>query len=195
MNHPRREEWAPFLYGETKGDVRRQLQAHLHECAECREHVETWERSIRRLDGWKLPRRSQAMEWFVPALKWAAATALVLGLGFGFGRLTASGSDVEQLRARLEPQLRESLRQEMAQMVREEVNRSASTTLAAASDHAEKLLAAYNNVQETRRAEDLERLYVAIKKQLDTVAINTQNEFVQLAGNTRPAGPAHSERP
>jgi hypothetical protein len=195
MNHPTREEWVPFLYGESKREVRRQLQAHLGECADCRAQVEAWQESIQRLDRWKLPRRSRAIEWFVPALKWATATGLVLALGFGIGRSTAAGSDVEKLRARLEPQLRESLRQEMTQMVRDEVGRSVSTTLAAAGERAEKLLAAYNSVQETRRAEDLERLYVAIKKQLDTVAINTQNELVQLAGNSRPARPASSEEP
>jgi len=128
-------------------------------------------------------------------VKWAAATALVLGLGFGLGHLTGGGGDVESLRARLEPQLRETLRQELALVVRQEVSRSASTTLTAAGDHAEKLLAAYDTVQESRRAEDLERLYVALKKQLDTVAINTQQGFVELAGNPAPVAPAHSSQP
>ncbi len=187
MNHPKREEWVPFVYGEANAEARRELRAHLHECPQCRAEIDSWKQSLRRLDRWKLPRGKFHFQWFVPALKWGAATAVLLGLGFGLGRFAAGGIDVEKVRARLEPQLRESLRQEMAQMIREEVGRSASATLAAAGDHAEKLLAAYNTVQETRRSDDLERLYLAIKKQLDTVAINTQKEFVQLAGYTGPA--------
>lgn len=187
MNHPKREAWVPFVYRETDTETRRELSAHLRECPQCRAEIDTWRQSLRRLDQWQLPRRGLRLEWFAPALKWATATAILLALGFGLGRFAAGATDVEKVRARLEPQLRESLRKEMVQIARDEVGRSTSATLAAAGEHAEKLLAAYNTFQETRRADDLERLYVAIKNQLDTVAINTQKEFVQLAGNTRPA--------
>ncbi len=192
MNHPAREEWAPFIYGESARDDRRRLEAHLQNCSECRALVEEWRQSSRQLDRWKLPRRRVPLDWLAPALRLAAASVLVLGLGFGIGRFTAGSNDLEKLRVRLEPQIRESLRQEIAQMVREEASHSASATLAAANDHTEKLLAAFNTIQETRRSEDLERLYVAIKKQLDTVAINTEKEFVQLAGYTRPADSSSS---
>ncbi len=187
MNHPTREEWVQFIYGETKPNLRRDLKAHLRKCPQCCSEVASWKLSIRRLDHWKLPRPSLRLDWFAPALKWGVATAVLLGLGFILGRLPAGPTNLGALRARLEPQLRENLRQEMAHMIREEVSRSSAITLASASDHAEKLLAAYNTIQETRRADELERLYLAIKKQLDTVAINTQKEFVQLAGYTRPA--------
>ncbi len=185
MKHPTREEWAPFVCGETNRAVRRQLEAHLRQCPECRGEVQNWQQSLRRLDHWKLPQPRGWLELFAPILKWSFATALVLVIGFVAGRMSTPGVNTADLRARLAPQLRETLRQEMAQMVRDEVNRSASATLAAAGDHAEKLLAAYTTIQETRRSEELERLYVTIKKQLDTVAINTQKEFVQLAGYTR----------
>ena len=187
MKHPTHEEWAPFVCGETNRAARRQLEAHLRQCPGCRAEVQNWQQSLRRLDHWKLPQPRGWLELFAPILKWSFATALVLVIGFVAGRMSTPGVNTADLRARLAPQLRETLRQEMAQMVRDEVNRSASATLAAAGDHAEKLLAAYNSVQETRRSEELERLYVAIKKQLDTVAINTQKEFVQLAGYTRDA--------
>lgn len=195
MKHPTREEWAPFVCGETNRAVQRQLNAHLRQCPECRAEVQNWQQSLRRLDHWKLPQPRGRLELFAPFLKWSFATALVLVIGFVAGRMTTRGVNADDLRTRLAPQLRETLRQEMAQMVHDEVTRSASATLAAAGDHAEKLLAAYNTIQETRRSEELERLYVAIKKQLDTVAINTQKEFVQLAGYTQdtqlPAGVQH----
>lgn len=195
MNHPDREQWVPFLYGELKSDARRQLKAHLHECDECRTQLESWQHSLQRLDAWKLPRAKQkTAEVLGFFFRWAAAAALVLGLGFGIGYFTATGSKVGKLRAQLEPQIRESLRQEIHQMVQEESKRSALATLVAAEDHAEKLLAAYNAVQENRRAADLENLYVAIKKQLDTVAINTEKGLLQFAGYTRPESPSHSPK-
>lgn len=189
MNHPKPEEWVPYLYGEAKPDVRRSLKAHLKGCPECRDEVEHWKRSVDRLDAWKLPRASTPIELFAPLARWAAAAALVLGLGFALGRLGNREAVAEQVRAGLEPQLRAELRQEMAQMVRQEIERNSSLVLQASGDQTEKLLAAYNNLNETRRAADLERLYVALKKQLDTVAINTEEGFVQLAGY----GPATAE--
>jgi hypothetical protein len=139
-----------------------------------------------RLDAWELPRQQRPFEWFGPALQWGAAALLMLGIGFAFGRLSGSDALAEKLRARLEPQLREALYQEMAQMVRQEVGRSSSAVLLASGDQVEKLLADYNTINETRRAEELQRLYVALKKQLDTVAINTQQELVQLATYQQP---------
>jgi len=181
MNHPKPEEWVPYLYGELGHGARRQLNLHLAQCSECRGRLNTWRRDIGRLDAWKLPRTSSRWPGFVPALKWAAAAALVLAVGFVAGRLTGGERVAEQVRAALEPQLRAALRQEIAQMVRQEVGRGSSALLAASGEQAEKLLAAYNTINETHRAEDMERLYLALKKQLDTVAVNTQQEFVQLA--------------
>jgi hypothetical protein len=192
MNHPKPEEWVPFLYGEVKGPARREFQGHLRDCPDCRVQLESWQLNLRQLDEWKLPRRRTRARWFAPRLKWAAAAAVVLVTGFAIGRLSAPAIDVEKLRAGLEPQLRESLRRDMAQMVQEEASRSAATTLAAAAGHAEKLLAAYNTAQESRRSEDLEQVYLAIKKQLDTLAINTQKEFVQLATYSTPAEFSHN---
>ncbi len=187
MNHPKPEEFVPYLYGESTPDARRHLKAHLKACAECREQVESWRRSVNRLDAWQLPRTRTPIELFGPVLKWAAAAVLLLGLGFGFGRFSGQQALAEKVRTRVEPQLRETLRQEMAQMVQHEFARNSSAILLASSDQAEKLLAAYNSVNETRRTEDLERLYLALKKQLDIVAINTQQEFVQLAAYRQPA--------
>ncbi len=194
MNHPKREEWVPYLYGEAKPEVRRELQAHLEACPDCRSQLQSWNQSLHRLDHWKLPRWRTGAEWFTPALKWATAAALVLVVGFAIGRMTAAGADAERVRAQLEPKLRETLRQELAQMVRDEVSRTSAATLTAATEHTEKLLAAYNTVQENRRTEDLERLYLTIKNQLDTVAINTQKEFVQLAGYSRVNDPSRSSQ-
>jgi Ni,Fe-hydrogenase III component G len=108
-------------------------------------------------------------------LKWAAAAVLVLGLGFGFGRLTARQADVAKVRAQVEP----AIRREVAEMVRQALDKSSATTLAQAQRQAEEVGAAY---------------YALLKKDLDTVAINTdvslqqaQRELMQVADYTQPA--------
>jgi len=175
MNHPKGEDWVPYLYGEIKPDLRRQLKEHLEGCAECREELQNWKRSLRRLDAWKLPRTDSRLDAVAPFLKWAAAALLVLGLGFGFGRVTARQADLVKVRAQIEPELR----REFADMLRREIDKSSATTLAQAQRQAEDVGAAY---------------YALLKKDLDTVAINTdvslqqaQQELMQVADYTQPA--------
>jgi hypothetical protein len=183
MNHPKCEEWVPYLYGESRPEARQQLKQHLQVCAECREQLEAWQRSLGRLDAWKLPRRRAFTESVAPLLKWAAAAAIVLGLGFGFGRLTASRADAERVRALIEPEIRRQLSQEFAQLVREETAKVTAATLAAANRLTEDTIAEYSQT-----------LYAALKRDLDTVAVNadaglqrTEQQLVQLAGYAQPA--------
>jgi hypothetical protein len=203
MNHPERESWVPFLYGEVKPDLRQQLKAHLEVCAECRGEVERWQRSLARLDAWKLPRSRKPAELFVPILRWAAAALVVLGLGFGVGRISAAGSGAAKDRAALKLQLKQELRQELAQLAREEVSRATPATLATARSEANQLLAAYATNLEAQRDTDnqvirtaLERLQaqnISLKKELDTVALNTdaglqqtEQQLAQLAVYKQP---------
>jgi len=174
MNHPKGEDWVQYLYGELKPDLRRQLDEHLQGCAECGQELQNWKRSLQRLDAWKLPRTSARLDAVAPFLKWAAAALLVLGLGFGFGRLTARQADLEKVRARVEPEIR----REFAEMLRREIDKSSATTLAQAQRQAEEVGAAY---------------YALLKKDVDTVAINTdvslqqaQRELMQVADSTQP---------
>ena len=206
MNHPKREEWAPYLFGETKLEVRRELNAHLKECADCRQEIENWQRSLARLDAWKLQPVPKPGLNFAPYLNWAAAAALLLLLGFGIGRLTAK-ADVDKVRAAIEPAMRRELSQEFARLVREEVSKSAVATLAASGQQAEQVMAVLAKALEDRRTEEdraiyavLENLesqsfvqFVSLKKDLDTVALNTdaglrdtQQELVQLTDYKQP---------
>ena len=86
MNHPKPEEWAPYLFGEIKGPRRRQLRAHLRACVECRGEMASWKRTLGRLDAWQLPGTPPPAFMPAPAFWWAAAAALVLGIGFLAGR-------------------------------------------------------------------------------------------------------------
>src|SRR5580693_5701584 len=90
MNHPKHEEWLPYLDGEATPEAAKQLSEHLKACPQCAADLEARGRTIqklRRLDG---PRhRHPAPSRFAPALKWGLAAAVVLGLGFGLGRLSS----------------------------------------------------------------------------------------------------------
>jgi anti-sigma factor RsiW len=174
-NHPEREDLVRYLYGEIKPDLRRQLEGHLQGCAECREEFQSWKRSLHRLDAWRLPRTNAPLEVLAPFLKWAAAAVIVLGLGFGLGRVTARQADLETVRARVEPEIR----REFTEMLRREIDKSSATTLAQAQRQAEEVGAAY---------------YALLKKDLDTVAINTdvslqqtERNLLQVAEYSQPA--------
>lgn len=190
MNHPKPEEWVPYLYGGLAAGTRRQFKAHLKACPECRGEIERWRRSAGRLKAWKLPRAQTPFPVFAPALKWAVAALVVLAVGFAAGRFTGTEAVAARVRAQMEPQVRSALQEQMTQLVRNEVDHRSSVLLQAAGDQTEKLLAAYDTVNENRRTQDLQRLYVALKRQLDTVAINTEQEFGQLASYHPPAKPS-----
>jgi hypothetical protein len=202
MNHPKRDEWVPYLFGEAKPETRKLLKEHLKSCAECRHEIENWQRSLTRLDSWKLPTISKVSPIFAPFLSWATAAALVLLLGFVAGRLTAR-ADVQKVRAAIEPAMRQELGREFARLVREQVTQSSSATLAAAGQQTDEALTVLARAIEERRADDNRAIYaafdklasenvaqfVSLKKELDTVAVNTdaglrntQQELIQLAG-------------
>ncbi len=199
MNHPEREKWVPYLYGEASPELRRELKSHLEVCARCREELAGWQNSIRRLDAWKLRPQRKPSELFLPGLKWAAAAVLVLALGVGIGRVSAAKSDVAQLR------------QELARMVRDEVSRSAPATVATARSEATRLLADYAASLDTRREADfqvirtaldrLELQNLSLKKELDTVAVNTdagleqtEQQLAQLAVYRPPGNNSGSQK-
>src|SRR5580765_7796565 len=109
MKHPEREEWIPFMFGEADAGRKQQLEGHLDDCAECRDEFESWQRSLGRLDSWKLTPSGKRRAKFVPLMKWAAAAAVVLSVGFAIGRGTAARVDAEKVRAAVERDLRSQL--------------------------------------------------------------------------------------
>ena len=175
MNHPKREEWVPYVFGEATPDAARTLKNHLQECPECRQELTHWKQSVNRLDSWKLPAAAHhPRNSFTPLLKLAAAAVIILAAGFGAGRLSSTRADVEQVRKSIEPQLRQELRQEFSHMLREEMDKADSQRLAD---------------------------YVALKKDLDTVAVLTdaelrraQRQLVQLANYSTPSGNTDSSQ-
>jgi len=192
MKHPERKEWVPFIFGEAEAGQRRQLESHLDDCAECRDEIQSWQRSLGWLDSWKLPPIVKRRTNFAPLMKWAAAAAVVLSIGFAIGRSSATHADAEKVRAAVE----RDLRGELAQIARDEAAKTASLAITAFSQRNETRRAADNRVifsvlerLETQHATDC----LTLKKELDTLAINadaglrqTEEQLVQFADYSHP---------
>jgi anti-sigma factor RsiW len=74
-----------FLYGEADAEVRGRIEAHLAECAACREEMASLGRLRRNLRAWTIEERRPAAVrpgLFRPA-GMAAAAAILLGIGVG----------------------------------------------------------------------------------------------------------------
>jgi hypothetical protein len=179
MNHPKPEEWVPYVYGESTSTSRRELTSHLKECPQCRQEIESWKRNLNRLDSWKLPGPPR-MRWILPApvLKWAAAAAMILMAGILIGRATAPKVDTEKLRLAITPEIQKDLSGQMTELVRQEVARASSFTLASSRRYSDQVG---------------QHVYVLLKKDVDTVAVNaaaglrnTAQQLVELADYKEP---------
>jgi hypothetical protein len=114
MNHPKREEWAPYLFGDATPEARHKLAEHLQNCPDCAAEIAGWRQSLDRLDHWKLPRmRARPAQGAPVLLKWGVAAALVLGAGVGLGRWSASAVNMDTLQTRIEASVRSSLAVEL----------------------------------------------------------------------------------
>ena len=167
MNHPKPEEWVPYLFGETTAVARRELRAHLRECQQCRGEVDTWKRSLVKLDSWKLSRVRLSSDMLFPVLKFAAAAAIMLAVGISIGRATAPKVDANQV-------LRQ-VNQQMSQLVQQEVSRTAALLLTQDRHYTDQMA---------------QQLYVLVKKDIDTLAVNTAEQLVRLADYQDPAAQA-----
>src|SRR5947209_16671579 len=104
MKHPHREEWVPYVFGESDPETTKQLAEHLRACPGCAGELEGWRRSLHRLDDWAAPRPTRRRSLLVlrPVLNLAAAALVILGMGVGLGRWL------------IVPAVRQQVRQELA---------------------------------------------------------------------------------
>src|SRR5436190_9725701 len=116
MKHPNQDEWMPYLFGEASPKTARTLDEHLAHCPACRTQVESWRRTLKRLDAWEVPARRKRAAYAQPAVRWAIAAAIVLGLGFGLGRFSS-----ERAAAQSRRQLEASVKSMVAAQVRDAV--------------------------------------------------------------------------
>lgn len=206
MKHPNRDEWVPYIFGEASPDAARTLNQHLSECADCRNQVESWRRTLKRLDAWQIPGRRKARTVARPMVRWAIAAAILLGVGFGLGQFSSARAANKN-----RMQLEASLRSIVATQVRDQVQNAVGSleVRLAQSRQAESerlaaefasLLKAQNEVDSaiTRAVYDqlqdrFDGYYLALRKDLETVAVaadeqlqNTQLQLVELASLNQP---------
>jgi anti-sigma factor RsiW len=214
MNHPTREEWMSYLYDELTAEEHSSLAAHLAVCPECKMRVNDWRSARKNLDAWQLPARPARVPLQRPLVRWAAAAALMIGIGFGVGRFaTSATANAGKIRAAIEPEIRQQLRQEFTQLLRDELDKAASATLAASGEQTKHWVEDYAQALEAKRTEDGQAIKAALnklesqlladvfslKKDVDTLAVWTdaglrraRQELVQLADYTQPADISNS---
>jgi len=177
MKHPRADEWMGWLYDEISRAEKARLAAHLAECGQCRADVKRWERAKLTLDFGKVqatPVRAR-LPLPLPWLKWGIAAALMLAIGFSAGRrVTPPEMDVRALRASLKAELHAELyaqleKQQSQQLTEYKTNAEQKT----AQDN--KLVLNALGKLETDRIAD----YASLHKELETVAVLTQNSLQQ----------------
>jgi hypothetical protein len=142
-----------------------------------------------------------------PWMKWAAAAALIVGLGFGAGRISTLGHrDAAEMEASLRAEFKRGLAEARATMLAEFQGREAALLASAQNasiTEAQRLLAEFNRATEGRRATDLQTVFsamqrldtqrredhAALRKELETVAVTTEDSLVHLAGTRLPELP------
>lgn len=167
-NHLTDEERLACIEGRTS----KSTAQHLEQCADCAAEIESWRRSIQRLEHleWpaRTPRRAAAP---TPLLKWALAASIVLCVGFGLGRFT--GPNAAEIKADLARDLETKLAGALAQ------KQSGATDLT-------PILAALAELRQQQSAN-----YVSLRKDLETLAATadariqlTTRRLTELAANT-----------
>ena len=188
VKHPNSSEWMSFLYHECAPERQRELDTHLAACPACASQVQTWRSSMKALEDWPPPAKRHARRQLAPALKWAAAAAVVLAIGFSLGRQTSN--------ARAEVAALKTSVADLTAMVAREHNFNLSNTVAiAATANTEtlRLLGDYARLQQEQRVTDQEVVKTAlrsfdlrlgrVRSDLQTVAVNTEAGFEQTHQN------------
>ncbi|HEX3797113.1 MAG TPA: zf-HC2 domain-containing protein [Verrucomicrobiae bacterium] len=181
MKHPRNEEWMEFLYGESSPEEAARLAGHLKQCGQCRAEVQRWERTRQTLDLGKVEMPKVRARAVAPWLKWGMAAGFMLAIGFAVGREISPGAaQARELRASLKAELSVEMAQQLASYKK-------AADEKAAQDN-KVILEAIEKVNVDRVTD-----YAQLHKDLETVAVLTQNTFQQtqqqivtLANYSRP---------
>jgi hypothetical protein len=214
MKHPTPEELVSWVYGETSGCAKRELQAHVNECAECRAQVDLWRATTHALDDLPAPvARRRWMPVTVP-WQWAAAAALFVALGLVLDRF-AFAADEAKLRAAMQAEMQQQIAAAKEQIAQEFQRRhdESITQIAAAAEAkmalnnqklAEEFTIALQQARAADRADYLSALrelgakhdveVATLKRGIETVVAladygfeATEQRFAQLAASTQTA--------
>jgi hypothetical protein len=189
MNHPKREEWIPLLFGEADADARQRLETHLRDCPECAHEVNAWRRTVGRLDAWKLPKAPRARSFSFKPVGLAAAAAVIVG-AFMIGRFSAPQLDAQKFRAELKSELSAEIQQGFAKASSDSAKALANLEyrLASASVHdsremAQEFVQMINDLRSDDR-KATEALFAKLEKQYTTDFVLLRHDLETLASTT-----------
>jgi hypothetical protein len=189
MNHPKREEWIPLLFGEAHAETKQRLEQHLDSCAECAQEVNAWRRTVGRLDAWKVPKVSRRRDFSFKPVGIAAAAAIIVGV-FMIGRSSAPQIDAQKLRAELKSELSAEIQRGFARAADDSSNALANLEfhLAAASIRNQKDMARefvdYINAFRTEDRKATEALWEKLQTQYTTDFVLLRRDLETLASTT-----------
>jgi hypothetical protein len=179
MTHPKHEELAEFLYEDGMSLARRdEVARHVEACDECRAVVESWRGVRRNLAAWHLPPLARTAVVAPTSgaratrLRWAVAAAVLLGGGFALARMTEKPVDLASLRTQLAQELRKEVRQEIVAELRDYSAKQAAWQ--------EEFQGEVITVVRQQAAN-----HASLRKDLETMAVLTQEEIDRLAGAAR----------
>ena len=157
MKHPSQEQWMDYIYGELPKPQRADLAAHLKSCPSCAAQVARWGGVQERLDEWKLPENTKHTWRSDAPVRWAMAAAFLIA-ALGVGFGAGRASSTKALRGEMQVALQKAYQDNQL------------------------LLTAMQRLDAARQAEIL-----ALRKDLETVAVNAEQEFMQLAAMSQPS--------
>jgi anti-sigma factor RsiW len=180
MNHPKPEEWAEYVSGDLTARERGRLSEHLEECPECASKVASWQRTVARLQKWRMPKALPGGRRTGPMVKWAIAAALMFGIGIALGRIgmppressdelrTQVIREVERAIAAAEARLQEQLQADARLLWRT----TAEAMRAGRNEDRRAVLALLD-----RQVEEQDRKWVSLRQELETLASVADQEL------------------
>jgi len=175
MKHPQSEEWMSYLYREVSRAEKNRLAAHLAACGQCRAQVKRWESAMSALDHGKGLAQPHRFRMPSPLLKWGIAAVLTLMVGFGAGRLVSpAAADTRALRTSLKSEIRAELLTELKQQQDRELAAYRLNAEEKLAQDNKLILSALGKLDADRQAD-----YASLRKELETVAVLTQDSLQQ----------------
>ena len=160
----------------AEGRPTKETTDHIAECAECAAEVQSWRRSIKRLEDLEWPARVPCRATIQsPVFKLAMAAGIVLCVGFALGRFT--GPSAAEIKAAVKADVSRDLQTQIAAALRQQPKPEIDATTI------------LGLLTELRDQQD--RNYVSLRKDLETLASNadarlqsTRRQILELAGST-----------
>jgi hypothetical protein len=189
MNHPKREEWIPLLFGEANADAKQRLEGHLRDCPECAREISAWRRTVGRLDAWNLPKAPRARSFSFKPVGLAAAAAVIIG-AFMIGRFSAPQLDAQKFRAELKSELSAEIQEGFAKASSDSAKalanlefRLASASVADSREMAQEFVQMINDLRSDDR-KATQALFAKLEKQYTTDFVLLRRDLETLASTT-----------